>query len=236
MNYDEQEISLSVAALLTTPYGLDAYGGSSLDSIAFYVSEATMTQISEQLELTPSVELFYTSSDTAALTDTIEQYVRQHPDMEPYISIHSIEEGISQTASLLLLVRLLLYAFLLLISIVALTNVCNTLSSSYALRAQENAMLFSIGMDKRQFRSMLTFEALSYAFKGAFYGLLLALPLCYLIYQILGMKFTFAFYVPLMPILIAIAALFLLTLFMLLYHLSLSRKGNIIETIRQESI
>ena len=41
-------------------------------------------------------------------------------------------------------------------------------------------MLFSIGMDKRQFRSMLTFEALSYAFKGAFYGLLLALPLCYL--------------------------------------------------------
>lgn len=236
MNYDEQEISLSVAALLTTPYGLDAYGGSSLDSIAFYVSEATMTQICEQLELTPSVELFYTSSDTAALTDTIEQYVRQHPDMEPYISIQSIEEGISQTASLLLLVRLLLYAFLLLISIVALTNVCNTLSSSYALRAQENAMLFSIGMDKRQFRSMLTFEALSYAFKGAFYGLLLALPLCYLIYQILGMKFTFAFYVPLMPILIAIAALFLLTLFMLLYHLSLSRKENIIETIRQESI
>lgn len=67
-------------------------------------------------------------------------------------------------------------------------------------------------------------------------GELLALPLCYLIYQILGMKFTFAFYVPLMPILIAIAALFLLTLFMLLYHLSLSRKGNIIETIRQESI
>ncbi|MFR9256589.1 MAG: FtsX-like permease family protein, partial [Merdibacter sp.] len=236
MNYEEQEISLSVAALLTTPYGLDAYGGSSLDSIAFYVSEATMTQNlrtagAHTVRRALLYQLRHRCPDGHHRTIC--------PSAPPTWSLTSASRASrkeSHRPPLLLLVRLLLYAFLLLISIVALTNVCNTLSSSYALRAQENAMLFSIGMDKRQFHSMLTFEALSYAFKGAFYGLLLALPLCYLIYQILGMKFTFAFYVPLMPILIAIAALFLLTLFMLLYHLSLSRKETSSRPSVRESI
>ena len=97
-------------------------------------------------------------------------------------------------------------------------------------------MLISLGMDQRQMRRMLTFETLSYAFQSAILGVLFAVPLCYAIYQIMGMKFTFAFYVPLVPLLLGFGMLVVISLLMLAYHLALSKKESVIETIRRESI
>ena len=47
-------------------------------------------------------------------------------------------------------ITLFVYAFILLIACICVTNVFNTLTSSLALRASENATLLSIGMTKKQ--------------------------------------------------------------------------------------
>lgn len=235
-SYDSDPFSLPIAAMIEEPYALDIYGGSRLDTISLYVRESYLAQICAQVGEVPSVELYYTTADPTALQGEIEDYVQTQGDMTLYTSIANIDQGVNKTHSLISLIQLLLYTFLLLISCVALTNVCNTLSGSFTQRSQEHAMLISLGMDQRQMRRMLTFETLSYAFQSAILGVLFAVPLCYAIYQIMGMKFTFAFYVPLVPLLLGFGMLVVISLLMLAYHLALSKKESVIETIRRESI
>ena len=63
--------------------------------------------------------------------------------------------------------------------------------SRFCLDMDYSLSLLSIGMTKKQFRRMISFEALFYAIKSSIYGILLALPLCLLIYQTIGVKFSF---------------------------------------------
>ena len=153
-----------------------------------------------------------------------------------YADWQSAEEGQAQQDTMYSVINLFVYAFILLIACICVTNVFNTLTSSLALRASENATLLSIGMTKKQFRRMISFEALFYAIKSSIYGILLALPLCLLIYNTIGVKFSFDFYLPIAHIAIGVFILILLTLIIMRYHMSLNKKESMIETIRRESI
>ena len=117
-----------------------------------------------------------------------------------------------------------------------LANFINVIFTGIYSRQKELAALESIGMTRKQFRRMISFEALFYAIKSSIYGILLALPLCLLIYQTIGVKFSFDFYLPIAHIAIGVFILILLTLIIMRYHMSLNKKESMIETIRRESI
>ncbi|WP_075876423.1 ABC transporter permease [Merdibacter massiliensis] len=232
---EDSSISIPIANKIKKSHPLDAAAGKDF-SLTLYVNEDYFAKIQRQLETIPTVEIYYSCDDHTQLIQEINTYLDSHDNMINYASIQDTTAELSKTASLLALLHFLLYIFLFLICAIAITNVCNTLVNSFALRSQENAVYFSIGMEKRQFYKMLFFETMLYACKSILYGLLISIPLCYIFYQILGMKFQFAFYMPIEVIFIAAFALFLLSAVMLLYHFLLTAKQNIIDTIRRESI
>lgn len=62
------------------------------------------------------------------------------------------------------------YGFIILISLISMTNVFNTISTSIALRRREFAMLRSVGLTQRGFARMMDYECIIYGAPGAAVG------------------------------------------------------------------
>lgn len=88
-----------------------------------------------------------------------------------------------QDRQMLLAISIFAYGFIALISLICVANLCNTISTSFALRRREFAMLKSIGMEARAFRRMIRFESLLYGIKALLYGVPLSLLLTYGLYR-----------------------------------------------------
>lgn len=72
-------------------------------------------------------------------------------------------------------IQVLCYGFITLISLIALANVFNTMSTNLMLRRREFAMLRSVGMTGRSFRLMLGYECVIYGLRSLVYGTILSL-------------------------------------------------------------
>lgn len=75
--------------------------------------------------------------------------------------INNIHEQLKVLRALLSMVQIIAYGFLGLISLICLTAFYNTISTGVRLRRREFAMLQSIGMTKKQLRTMLAVENLT---------------------------------------------------------------------------
>ena len=73
--------------------------------------------------------------------------------------------------NLVLIIKVFSYGFIVLISLIALANVFNTISTSIYLRRREFAMLKSVGMTRKGFRKMMNFECLLYGLKALAFGI-----------------------------------------------------------------
>ena len=135
----------------------------------------------------------------------------------------------------MLVMRIFSYGFILLISLIAMANVFNTISTNILLRRREFAMLRSVGMTDKGFRRMMNLECILYGCKGLFFGLLVAIGVTYLIYRALSNELVFAFYIPWYSIVIAIASVFLVVFATMLYAMSKIKKDNVVETLKQEN-
>ena len=60
------------------------------------------------------------------------------------------------------MVNVFSYGFIILISLIAMANVFNTISTSISLRRREFAMLRSVGLTQKGFRRMMDYECLIY--------------------------------------------------------------------------
>ena len=92
-------------------------------------------------------------------------------------------------------------------------------------------MLQSVGMTPRGFRKMIRFETLFYGIKALAYGLPISLAVLVLIYQALRENFSFAFSVPWVSVLGCIAGVFAMV-----YAAAKTRKGNLIDALKQENL
>lgn len=128
------------------------------------------------------------------------------------------------------------YGFVILICAIAVANIFNTISTSIALRRREFAMLQSVGMTPRGFRKMIRFETLFYGIKALAYGLPISLAVLVLIYQALRENFSFAFSVPWVSVLGCIAGVFAIVGVTMVYAAAKTRKGNLIDALKQENL
>ena len=133
-------------------------------------------------------------------------------------------------------VRVFSYGFIILISLIAASNVFNTISTSVSLRRREFAMLRSIGMHDRGFGKMMIFECIIYGLKALLWGLPAAFLMTYLIYRAVGIAYRESFYLPAASVLIAIASVFFVVFASMLYAVMKIRKENPIDALKNENL
>ena len=139
--------------------------------------------------------------------------------------------------SLTFVVDVFTYVFVVMISLIAVANVFNTISTNIKLRRRELAMLRSVGMSERGFNRMMNFECAFYGIRTLLYGVPLAGLLSWLIYRVIAYEeelehFTFAF--PWGSMMISVLGVFLIVFITMVYATSRIKKENIIDALRDE--
>lgn len=141
-----------------------------------------------------------------------------------------------QQRAIITVVNVFSYGFIILISLVALANVFNTISTNISLRRREFAMLKSVGMTQSGFNRMMNFECLLYGVKGLLYGLPTSFVVTWLIYRAVHNSVNVGFHVPWYSVAIAVGSVFLVVFATMLYSMDKVKKDNPIDALKNENL
>jgi len=160
-------------------------------------------------------------------------------DLDKYSNVNytNIKEAMKQTNNLILVVKILMYGFISLVTLIGVTSVFNTISTSMALRKREFAVLRSIGLTNRGFNKILFFESLFFGMKSLIFAIPVSIGVTVLIhYALADMMSISTIIIPWKYIIISIVSVFVIVLLTMMYSTSKIKKHNIIEQIREENI
>ena len=160
-------------------------------------------------------------------------------ELDKYNNVNyiNIKESMKQTNNLILVVKILMYGFISLVTLIGVTSVFNTISTSMALRKREFAVLRSIGLTRGGFNKMLFFESLFFGMKSLIFALPVSIGVTILIhYSLSDMVSISTIIIPWKAIIISIVSVFIIVLLTMMYSSSKIKKHNIIEQIREENI
>ena len=149
--------------------------------------------------------------------------------------IDSIDEAqkLEQTMNVM---KIFVYGFIVVISLVSVTNIVNTISTNINLRKREFAVIKSIGVTPQGFKKMIYMESILYGILSLLYGIPIGICLNVLMNRILEGMITVQTLIPYKSILICIISIFIITFIASYIPLKKISKENIIDNIRQESI
>lgn len=148
----------------------------------------------------------------------------------------NFEESAKQEKAMVLVIKIFLYGFIAVITLIGVTNIFNTITSNMELRQKEFAMLKSVGMTKKEFNRMINLETIFYSTKALIYGIVLGLLGTFALYKAFSIKISTEMYLPIKPIAISIVAVFVLVFVIMKYSMAKINSQNTIETIRNENI
>ncbi|MBQ6670219.1 MAG: ABC transporter permease [Firmicutes bacterium] len=151
-------------------------------------------------------------------------------------SLINVAENRNSERMVVTIVNVFSYGFIILISLIALANVFNTVSTSILLRRREFAMLKSIGLSEKGFRKMMDYECVIYGVRSLLFGLPAALLMTYWIYNVTSSAIDRSFYVPWKGVIIAVASVFIVVFATMLYSTHRIRKDNPIDALRNENL
>ena len=160
-------------------------------------------------------------------------------ELDKYSNVNyiNIKESMKQANNLILVVKILMYGFISLVTLIGVTSVFNTISTSMALRKREFAILRSIGLTSGGFNKMLFFESLFFGMKSLIFALPVSIGVTILIhYSLSDMMSISTIIIPWKAIIISIVSVFIIVLLTMMYSSSKIKKHNIIEQIREENI
>ena len=128
--------------------------------------------------------------------------------------------------------NVLTYGFITLISLIAVANVFNTISTNLMLRRKEFAMLRSMGMSPKGLQKMMNYECLIYGLRAIFYGVILTILLSIALQNVIGIGTDVDFLIPWEYLGIAVVGVFLVVFMTMLYTMRKIRKNNIVEELK----
>ena len=222
---------LTVAGDLSTVEGVNNYSEVGIFSLGTVLVSLDWMQKNLPADLyTISTEAYVQSSNP----DQTEQDVSDL--MGGAAMVSNFDRQVRMMNAVTLVVQIFVYGFILVISLIGITNIFNTISTNMRLRAREFASLRSIGMTKREFNRMIRLESVFYSVKSLLIGIPLGLLGGYIIKLMYSQYREIPYQFPWQAILISVAAVGLVVWVIMRYSIAKVRRQNIIETIRNENI
>lgn len=139
-----------------------------------------------------------------------------------------------QAKSEILMVKILLYGFVLVVSCIGCVNIINTITTNIIIRKREFATIKSIGLTQKGLKKMIILEGLLYGIQGSIYGSVIGCGLSYFLYQgLLNMR-EILWQIPWSSMVIAILASLVIGYVSVLSPIARMEKENLIETVRED--
>lgn len=220
---NDEEKSFKVAAVTDIkPYGLET---------TYRVGGDLIVNIDEYKKLNFEPRAILVQSSNA--DKLVEELEKLNINGLQYVNF---DEMAREERAMSLIVKIFLYGFITVITLIGVTNIFNTITSNMELRQKEFASLKSIGMTKKEFNRMINLETCFYSVKSLIYGIVLGLIGTFALYKAFSIKIEKGIYIPINPIIISIIAIFILVFIIMKYSMAKINKQNTIETIRNENI
>lgn len=181
---------------LTKIYGKDTTKVVALDHVSFTVEKwefvaivgasesgkSTLLHLIGGVDRPTSGKVYIDGKDIFKFNDDkLQDELDSYLNGESY-NIDNKEENVRIMNNLFTLIAIFLYGFIIVISLIGITNIFNTITTNMELRKQEFAMLKSIGMTSKEFKRMIRLESLFMGIKSLLFGILIGIILSYLIY------------------------------------------------------
>lgn len=232
----EEEKNITVTKCTNdSPMGQEAlyYSGGVLVTSEDFVEEVLNEKIEEPYYHISN--LFIKSNKTQELENKLNDLIKEDEEYSE-LKVYNYETYTKQEQRMLLVVKIFLYGFISVITLIGVTNIFNTITTNMILRSKEFAMLKSIGMSKKEFNKMIRLESIMYGTKSLLIGIPLGIIGSYGMYKAFAQGIDFGYTLPYKAILISIIFVFVIVGITMKYSLNKINKQNIIETIRQDNI
>lgn len=172
-----------------------------------------------------------------AAYDAISEYFNEGDfDSSVVGSIWNNGEQRDGEKALIMIISVFSYGFIVLISLIAIANVFNTISTNVMLRRREFAMLKSVGMTQKGFKKMLNYECLLYGLKSLLLGFPVSFGIVILIYKTVGMGWNVDFFIPWKSVGIAVVSVFAVVFATMLYAMFKIKDENTMDALRNENL
>ncbi len=198
--------------------------------------------LKKQLDLQVSVEgegYCIATEDHEKTTQELNDYFDQVSNQtggDVYGFVHDVESDREANQSMIFVINVFSWGFIVLISLISMANIFNTITTNIQLRRREIAMLISAGMSKKGLHRMMRYECILYGSRGLLYGLPVSIALTWLIYRAMGYGVEMTFFIPWYPVVIAVGSVFLILFVTMMYAVRKVEKENIIEALKEENI
>lgn len=249
---ETKELSLCNVQLINNQEEYDCY----TTIKDYYLSDVEFVGYSSySMEITPtfiipkSLVSKYIKEEGSSIHDSIiyiraKKYDQLHKEIEEAIDskrigghYYNITDELKTIKNIILVVKILVYGFISLVTLIGVTSVFNTISTSIALRRKEFAMLRSMGLTPKGFNKIIRFESLFVGLKSLIIGLPLSLIVMLLLHISMTNLVSFdSLKIPWTSILIAVIGVFTIILLSMRYSSRKIKKENILEAIREENI
>lgn len=211
------------ATIRDLPFGISF---SAVDSYVYHYLILPMSAAPDELHSGP--DLCITVSDYAAARSYMDTNLGEH-------NYRDYKEGEENNRTLILLINVFSYGFIILISLICVANVFNTISTNVAMRRRDFGMLRSAGFREKDLLRMMNYECLTYGCKSLGWGIPISLVLSCLIQSIDAGIAATEFVLPWSALLIAALCVFAVVFTTMFYAVSKLRKDNPIDAIRMET-
>lgn len=151
-------------------------------------------------------------------------------------NVHDEVDNALEMEQSIIAIKIFVYGFVLVISLVSITNIVNTISTNINLRKREFAIIKSIGVTPQGFNKMIYLESLLYGVLALVYGVPIGLLIDVIMNKIMGNVVQLGMILPWNAVLICVVGVFVITFIASYIPMRKINKENIIENIRQESI
>ncbi|SDF53001.1 putative ABC transport system permease protein [Fontibacillus panacisegetis] len=150
--------------------------------------------------------------------------------------LYNAYEMLDENRNMIFIANVFAYTFIIMISLIAVANVFNTISTNIKLRRRELAMLRSVGMSERDFQKMMNFECAFYGMRALLFGLPIAVISSWLIYKgmFIGGADNIDFVFPWSSMAISVFSVLFIVFITMLYAISKIKKENIIDALRDD--
>lgn len=151
-------------------------------------------------------------------------------------TLYNTYKMLDESRNYIFIANVFAYTFIIMISLIAVANVFNTISTNIKLRRRELAMLRSVGMSDRDFQKMMNFECAFYGLRALLFGLPIAAIASWLIYKgmVLGGTDNIDFVFPWGSMAISVFSVLFVVFITMLYAVSKIKKENIIDALRDD--
>ena len=228
-------ITISKCISDNKPMGQEAryYNGGVIIVSEDFVKEVLREEIDGSSYILGS--LLINSKDSQQLENTLNDLIKYNTKYTG-LTVYNYDTYVDQQRRMVLVVKIFLYGFIAVITLIGVTNIFNTITTNMILRSKEFAMLKSIGMSKKEFNKMIRLESIMYGAKSLLIGIPLGILGSYGVYKAFAQGVDVGYAIPYLPILISIIFVFIIVGITMKYSLDKINKQNIIETIRKDNI